>query len=201
MSSHEANERYASGRRPVRRVLTRVARVQLASACPARASLAASVCCAAGSACAPARSGTMQRQRHHAPAPCTSTAAPRSCSLARALSVSRQAVPSSAPRDGLRSSNRVFAAARCEKWAAEPETADRVGFGPERGRGEQGRARAAPSHTRACTRAVPQPPPPPAVACSEGKDRNMKPQKSSCDRSHSTPSDDRGHGYTCALCG
>ena len=37
-----------------------------------------------------------------APAPCTSTAAPRSCSLARALSVSRQAVPSSAPRDGLR---------------------------------------------------------------------------------------------------
>ena len=88
--------------RPVRRALSRVARVQLASVCPARASLAASVCCAAGSACAPARSGTMQRQRHHAPAPCTSTAAPRSCSLTRALSISRQAVASSAPRDGLR---------------------------------------------------------------------------------------------------
>ena len=102
MSSHEANARSASGHRPVRRALSRVARVQLASACPARASLAASVCCVAGSACAPARSGTMQRQRDHASAPCTSTAAPRSCSLARALSVSRQAVPSSAPRDGLR---------------------------------------------------------------------------------------------------
>ena len=78
MSSHEANALSASGRRPVRRALSRVARVQLASACPARASLAASVCCAAGSACAPARSGTMQRQRHHAP--CTSTMHQHRCS-------------------------------------------------------------------------------------------------------------------------
>ena len=53
-----------------------VARVQLASARPARASLAASVCCAAGSACAPARSGTMQRQRLH----CTSTMHQHRCS-------------------------------------------------------------------------------------------------------------------------
>ena len=44
--TQEANGRSASGPPPVRRVLSRVARVQLASACPARASLAASVCSA-----------------------------------------------------------------------------------------------------------------------------------------------------------
>ena len=86
MNSQEDNGHPAPGPRPVRRALSRVARVLLASACPARASLAASVCCVAGSACAPARSGTMQRQRLH----CTSTMHQHRCSslvlsLARAF--------------------------------------------------------------------------------------------------------------------